>query len=906
VVAVDNNNNNSEGILVNGIMTVTNTPLLRTGTGVTSFLQVNGGGSLQANYCSMRWSSLTLNNSSTDTLAGDAIYGVFTINSGAAIAIENNDFSNLGKQDCIAVGDPTATINLVNNYWGTTVASQIAITILDHADDATRPTILYTPFLNTLVPNQPPVLASIPNQVVNEGSMDTFTASATDSDGDTLTYTLDPGAPAGASINNSTGVFTFTPQLGPAKYTITVRVTDSGSPPLSAVQSFTLTVNNVAPVATLTGPTDGFNGVRGQVRTFTVGALEPTAADEAQGFTYNINWGDGSANTSVSGPSGTTVSHIFNATGTDTITATATNAEGGVSAPVTVSDAISAVELQNGTLAVGGTPANDTIVLAPGAAPNSLSVTLNGTSSGPFTTTGQCQVFGDGGSGDVLTFNDSADTLADQYTITSSTVGRTNAATITFSLTGTVNLDSGTSSDTINVQSTAAGTPVSITLGKGVNRINVGSPSQTLDSVQGPLTVAVAAGVTPASNSLYLLDQGSSASETYTIAATTVNRSGMAPITYSGLKKLVLDGSSGTDLVTIVNTATATPVAITGGGGTTTLLGPNTNSTFTLTGPNTGTVGNVTFSGVANLTGGTGNDTFTFNAAGSLSGTVNGGDGSNKLNYANYGAAVTVSLPTGTAPATGGFVNIQSVTGSNSLGNTLIGANTPNTWSITGVNAGTVSGIGFTAFANLTGGIDTDVFKFSNGKYVSGVINGGGGGAWLDYSAYTTAVTVNLATGAATGVNGGVQNIQNVRAGSGGSTLTGNALGNILLGGTGPSTMVGGSGRSLLIGGHGLDSILGGSGNDIIIGAYTTYDASNAALMSILAEWQRTDETYAQRIANIKTGGGLNMTNDLVYGTTVKDPGASDTLTGGSGGMNWYFKGAHDTITDLQSGEQVN
>jgi hypothetical protein len=109
-----------------------------------------------------------------------------------------------------------------------------------------------------------------------------------------------------------------------------------------------------------------------------------------------------------------------------------------------------------------------------------------------------------------------------------------------------------------------------------------------------------------------------------------------------------------------------------------------------------------------------------------------------------------------------------------------------------------------------------------------------------------------------------------------------------------------------LIGDKGADQVTGGSGNDIIIGDYTTFDGNNAALMSILAEWQRTDLTYSQRISDLKTGGGLNGTNLLIFGTTVKDDGSADLLTGGAGGMDWFFKGSNDTITNLQTGEQVN
>src|SRR5205823_5723823 len=82
----------------------------------------------------------------------------------------------------------------------------------------------------------------------------TFTASATDSDlpAQTLTYSLDAGAPAGAAINPATGVFTWTPTgaQGPSVNRVTIRVTDNGSPALNASQTLTITVNevNTAPV----------------------------------------------------------------------------------------------------------------------------------------------------------------------------------------------------------------------------------------------------------------------------------------------------------------------------------------------------------------------------------------------------------------------------------------------------------------------------------------------------------------------------------------------------------------------------------------------------------------------------------------------------------------------------------
>ncbi len=97
--------------------------------------------------------------------------------------------------------------------------------------------------------NQPPVLATIGNKSVDEGSLLTFTASATDADlpANNLTFSLDAGAPVGATIDPSTGQFRWTPAEGtsPGNHTVTVRVTDDGVPSRQDFETITITVNDV-------------------------------------------------------------------------------------------------------------------------------------------------------------------------------------------------------------------------------------------------------------------------------------------------------------------------------------------------------------------------------------------------------------------------------------------------------------------------------------------------------------------------------------------------------------------------------------------------------------------------------------------------------------------------------------
>jgi regulation of enolase protein 1 (concanavalin A-like superfamily) len=96
--------------------------------------------------------------------------------------------------------------------------------------------------------NTPPVLAPIAAQVADEGGLVAFTASATDADaGQTLSFSLGPGAPEGATIDARSGVFTWRPTeaQGPGIYSIPVRVTDNGLPPLTVSRTALVQVNEV-------------------------------------------------------------------------------------------------------------------------------------------------------------------------------------------------------------------------------------------------------------------------------------------------------------------------------------------------------------------------------------------------------------------------------------------------------------------------------------------------------------------------------------------------------------------------------------------------------------------------------------------------------------------------------------
>jgi VCBS repeat-containing protein len=119
----------------------------------------------------------------------------------------------------------------------------------------------------TITPtNDAPTIPAIATQSVEQGRTLSFTVPATDPDDSNLspestvlTYSLGAGAPAGASIDSSTGLFTWsvprTQVVG--FYQITVHVTDAGTPALSATRTFTVEVKeltNTPPTLDPIGP----------------------------------------------------------------------------------------------------------------------------------------------------------------------------------------------------------------------------------------------------------------------------------------------------------------------------------------------------------------------------------------------------------------------------------------------------------------------------------------------------------------------------------------------------------------------------------------------------------------------------------------------------------------------------
>ena len=420
----------------------------------------------------------------------------------------------------------------------------------------------------------------------------------------------------------------------------------------------------------------------------------------------------------------------------------------------------------------------------------------------------------DGGAGnDTLIGGAGNDTLNGRDGIdTASYVGTAGAVTVSLALTGS-QATGGAGTDTLlNIENLIGGSGNDTLTGNaGNNVIDGGAGNDTLIGGAGDDTLNGGDGNDTASYA------GVATGVTVSLATTTGQNTGGAG-TDTLLNIENLNGGSGNDTLT----GNSGNNVLNGGNGTDTAsyAGVATGVTVSLAitaAQNTGGAGTDTLLNIANLTGGSGNDTLTGNAGnnvidggagndtligGAGNDTLNGRDGIDTASYVGTAGAVTVSLAITGSQATGGagsdtLLNIENLTGG-SGNDTLTG------------NAGNNVIDGGAGNDTLIGGAGDDT------------LIGGDGIDTASYVGTAGAVTVSLAIAGSQATGGAgsdtLLNIENLTGGSGNDTLTGNAVINIIDGGAGNDTLNGGDGNDTLTGNDGDDTLIGGAGNDTLNG----------------------------------------------------------------------------------------
>ncbi|HET7497871.1 MAG TPA: PKD domain-containing protein, partial [Candidatus Eisenbacteria bacterium] len=200
-----------------------------------------------------------------------------------------------------------------------------------------------TTVVNVTGVNHEPVVTAPATASGDEGTLITFTVSATDADGDHVTLTM-LGGPSGATFSDNgdnTGTFSWTPGFNQAGvYTVNFQGSDGNGATGSA--STVITVNDVnrAPTADAGGPYTGVINV--------AVSFDGSGSSDPDGDTLTYAWDFGDGGTG----SGVNPSHTYTAGGTYTVTLTVTD-PGTLSSTATTTATISTT-LSANAFTVGG------------------------------------------------------------------------------------------------------------------------------------------------------------------------------------------------------------------------------------------------------------------------------------------------------------------------------------------------------------------------------------------------------------------------------------------------------------------------------------------------------------------------------------------------------------------------
>jgi Ca2+-binding RTX toxin-like protein len=338
----------------------------------------------------------------------------------------------------------------------------------------------------------------------------------------------------------------------------------------------------------------------------------------------------------------------------------------------------------------------------------------------------------------------------------------------------------------------------------------------------------------------------------------------------------VLDGGTGTDFAHYgYSTAAVTVNLSTGTASGGYAAGDTLIAIESLYGSNYGDL--LTGSSVANTIYGQGGDD-TIEGLGGAD-TLDGGTGTDTVSYANSGSGVTVDLGLATAQVSGGdaagdvLSNFENVAGS-AFADTLIG------------NAGANT---------LSGGAGDDVLAGLGG---ADILDGGAGSDTASYAASAAAVTVNLATGAASGGDAQGDTLISIE------NLIGSAFADTLTGDAGVNRLDGGAGDDLLAGLGGADILDGGAGTDT-----ASYAASGASVtVNLTTNVNTGGDAQGDILSNIENVTGSAFADTLTgnAGINTLTGGAGDDVLAGLGGADILDGGAgSDTASYAASGAAV-
>ncbi|HEY3155238.1 MAG TPA: PKD domain-containing protein [Candidatus Eisenbacteria bacterium] len=237
----------------------------------------------------------------------------------ASLTISAVNHSNPGIGFSASIGSlpvtliPNATVNLVTSYTASGSGPHSDnVTLVSNASSGS-PTILLLATANNPPVFSPPLAANYSAAAFSAFSL---TASATDAEGDLLSWTIAsvPALPVGATFDGGTGKLDWTPNASDAgDYAVTITVSDGAA---STPASFGLhvTADNLQPTANPGGPYFGLTGIPLQ--------MDGSGSSDPDGVIVSYAWDFGD---NTPGGTGSKPSHTYAAAGNYIVSLTVTD-----------------------------------------------------------------------------------------------------------------------------------------------------------------------------------------------------------------------------------------------------------------------------------------------------------------------------------------------------------------------------------------------------------------------------------------------------------------------------------------------------------------------------------------------------------------------------------------------------